>query len=237
MTPEQMIDLLSLIAARDRRTIGKADVAVWMEDIGDLSFDDARRAVADHFREEPDTWLMAGHVRRRVQAMRAERLGPPGPGLHPTPPPADPDNPRAYLAALRAQQRAIADGRQPRALSAGDSRDAGYDGNPHVQALVDRFKAEQDAARRREREEREAERQALAAYRQAVETLLALPDHGAAALAAARDHLLGDEQAARGFPDLQATPGVMDEHKIHIWAARTVTDGREEDLCRPSVCS
>lgn len=227
MTPEQMIDLLSLIAARDRRTIGKADVAVWMEDIGDLDFNDARRAVADHFREEPDTWLMAGHVRRRVQAIRAERLGPPGPGLHPTPPPADPDDPRAYLAALRAQQRAIADGRQPRALSAGDSRDAGYDGNPHVQALVDRFKAEQDAARRREREEQEAERQALAAYRQAVETLLALPDHGQAAIDQARNELFGPDQAASGFPAAATAPGVCDEHKVYIRAARIVAGADE----------
>jgi hypothetical protein len=51
MTPEQVVDLLTLIAARDRRTIGKTDVTVWAFDIGDLDYDDACRAVADHFRE------------------------------------------------------------------------------------------------------------------------------------------------------------------------------------------
>ena len=221
MTPEQMIDLLSLIAARDRRTIGKADVAVWMEDIGDLDFNDARRAVADHFREEPDTWLMAGHVRRRVQAMRAERLGPPGPGLSPQIPAADPDDVQGYLRALREQRARAAAGQEVPALPAGD---ADAQEHPDAKAIREKFEQAKAEARRRKAEQARAESEALAAYRQAVETLLALPDHGATALAAARDHLLGDDQAARGFPDLQATPGVMDEHKIHIWAARTVTE-------------
>lgn len=75
MNTDEIIDLLSLhIAARDRRTIGDADVAVWMADVGDLDFADAVQAVSEHFREQPDTWLMAGHVRKRVKANRAKRI-------------------------------------------------------------------------------------------------------------------------------------------------------------------
>ncbi|MFB4320651.1 hypothetical protein [Actinomadura sp. 21ATH] len=107
MTPEQVIDLLTEIAARDRRTIGKADVTVWAFDIGDLDFADARTAVADHFREEPGVWLEAGHVRRRVRKMRADRLH----DFQYIPVPGD-DNTRVYLRALREQREAVASGRR-----------------------------------------------------------------------------------------------------------------------------
>lgn len=228
MTPEQVVDLLTLIAARDRRTVGKVDVAVWHEDIGDLDFADARQAVTEHFREEPGTWLMAGHVRRRVKAIRADRSGPAGPGLHPVPPAADPDDVPAYLAALRVQQTQLATGREPEtpALTAAEKR-RDYDQNPHVQGIAAQFRAERDAAARRKAERARAESAALKVYRGAVDHLLALDDHGQAATDAARDELLGDEQAARGFPLLRDATGVTDEHRITIWAARST--GWSED--------
>lgn len=225
MTPEQVVDLLTLIAARDRRTLGKTDVTVWAFDIGDLDYDDACRAVADHFREEPDTWLMAGHVRKRVQAIREARLGPPGPGLSPIPPLADPDDPQAYMAALRQQQARIADGRETvPAIEAGAP--AGYDDNPHVQRILADFRKAQDAAALRKAQEADVQRQGVRAYVTAVEQLLALPDHGEKALTQARSELLGDEQAAQGFPLLRSLPGLMDEHRIHIHAAWLVAEGR-----------
>lgn len=107
MTPEQVVDLLTLIAARDRRTIGKTDVTVWAFDIGDLDYDDACQAVADHFREQPDTWLMAGHVRRRVKKMREARLH----DFQYVPVPGD-ENTAVYLKAYREQREAVASGRR-----------------------------------------------------------------------------------------------------------------------------
>lgn len=225
MTPEQVVDLLTLIAARDRRTLGKADVTVWAFDIGDLDYDDACQAVADHFREDPDTWLMAGHVRKRVKAIREARIGPAGPGLSPIPPPADPDDPQAYLAALRQQQARIADGTETVPAIEGGAP-TGYDDNPHVQAILAEFRQAQDAAARRKAQEADWERQQVRAYISAVEQLLNQPDRGERALAQARDELYSDEQAAQGYPLLASTAGVMDEHKVTIRAAWLVTEGR-----------
>lgn len=225
MTPREAVLLVRYVkACCPQQQIDEYTPDAWHDLLGDLNLDDCREAARLVAQRQP--FVSPSEIRAEVQRIRAERIGPPGPGLPPVPPPADPDNPRAYLAALRAQQRAIADGRAPRAeLTTGDTTGGGYEDSPTARRVIAEFRARQQRAQERRAAERRAETEQLAAYRAAVETLLALPDHGAAALAAARDHLLGDEQAARGFPDLQATPGVMDEHKITIWAARIVTDG------------
>lgn len=109
MNHDEMVDLLTLIAARDNRAVGQTTVAVWLEDIGDLPFDDAREAVAGHFREEPGVWLMAAHVRQRVKKIRAARLH----DFQYVPVPGD-DDTRVYLQALREQREAVASGhREP----------------------------------------------------------------------------------------------------------------------------
>jgi hypothetical protein len=72
MNRSEIAQLLGLAAARDRRTVGTADVAAWLEDVGDLGFDDARAAVSRHFRTSTD-WLMPAHIRQQVKAIRAER--------------------------------------------------------------------------------------------------------------------------------------------------------------------
>lgn len=72
MNRAEVATLLGLAAARDRRTVGQADVAAWLEDVGDLDFTDARAALGRHFRESTD-WLMPAHIRRHVAAIRAER--------------------------------------------------------------------------------------------------------------------------------------------------------------------
>lgn len=130
MNHDEMVDLLTLIAARDNRAVGQTTVAVWLEDIGDLPFDDARRAVADHFREEPGVWLMAAHVRQRVKKIRAARLH----DFQYVPVPGD-DDPRVYLEALRTQREAVASGlREPApALPAGTS-----DRGPELRRLMAR---------------------------------------------------------------------------------------------------
>lgn len=107
MNHDEMVDLLTLIAARDNRNVGQTTVAVWLEDIGDLAFTDAREAVAAHFREEPGVWLMAAHVRQRVKKIRATRLH----DFQYVPVPGD-ENTAVYLAALREQREAVASGRR-----------------------------------------------------------------------------------------------------------------------------
>jgi hypothetical protein len=106
MTPDEVLDLLTLIAVRDNRTVGRTTAVVWHEDIGDLAFADCREAVGRHFRESTD-WLMPATVRRLVKAIRAERLN----GFQYVPVEGD-DNTRVYLAALREQRAAVADGRR-----------------------------------------------------------------------------------------------------------------------------
>ena len=72
MNRADIATLLGLAAARDRRTVGQADVAAWLEDVGDLDFADARAALGRHFRESY-AWLMPVHIRRHVAAIKAER--------------------------------------------------------------------------------------------------------------------------------------------------------------------
>jgi hypothetical protein len=116
---DEMVDLLSLISARDNRTVGHTTVMAWLEDIGDLAFIDCKEAVTRHFRDSTD-WLMPATVRRLVKTVRAGRLE----GFQYVPVEGDDDH-RVYLAALRAQRQAVADGRREAApaLEGGTTRD------------------------------------------------------------------------------------------------------------------
>lgn len=192
----------------------------WHDLLGGLDAGDCRKAARAVAQRQP--FVSPSEISEEVRRMRTERIGPAGPGLGPTPPPADPDDTAAYLAALRTQQAQVAAGRLPReapALPAGKDR-AAYD-TPAVRNLRARFEAAQEAARRRKAEEAAAEKTALAAYLDAVKVLCNLddPDQVAAVVDQARDELLSDEQAALGFPLLAMTPGVTDEHRITIHAA------------------
>ncbi len=107
MTRNEVIDLLSVITAFDRRFANRepseSDITAWLAAVGDLDCTDAQAAVVGHFRDT-DAWLMPVHVRRRVNAIRADRIARAALG----PPSEDPavlDNPHAYLAAVRDQTR------------------------------------------------------------------------------------------------------------------------------------
>jgi hypothetical protein len=112
MTPDEVLDLLTLIAVRDNRTVGRTTAVVWHEDIGDLNFADCREAVGRHFRESTD-WLMPATIRRLVKSIRAERLE----GFQYVPVEGD-EHTAVYLANFRAQRAAVADGHRPAALPA-----------------------------------------------------------------------------------------------------------------------
>lgn len=106
MNMSEIATLLAMVAAFDRRTVGEADVVAWHEAIGDLRLEDARSAVVAHFRTSRD-WLMPLDVRTAVTAMRRDRLERDMPT---DPPDADPNDPAAYIAALRDQRRRVGDG-------------------------------------------------------------------------------------------------------------------------------
>lgn len=74
MNRNDVIDVLSVVAAATRRTVGQADVTVWESVIGNLNRSQALRAVRDHLRERPGVWLEPGHVYERVRAMRRDEL-------------------------------------------------------------------------------------------------------------------------------------------------------------------
>lgn len=75
LTTDDVIDLLTLAAAYDRRTVGAADVAAWTDAArrGRWTRDQALDAVKAHYATST-AWLMPGHV---AELIRAERRQPP----------------------------------------------------------------------------------------------------------------------------------------------------------------
>lgn len=221
MTSEEAVILVAYVrACCPQQKFDEYTPDAWHDLLGDLTLSDCRAAARTIAQRQP--FVAPAEIRAEVARIRADRIGPAGPGLMPAPPPADPDDVHGYLRAMRAQQTAVGDGRQPREAILAGNADPGT--NPHARAVLAEFRAKQEAARRRRAEQDRADREALRAYRDAVDALLALPDHGAAALATARDRVYGDTEAATGYPLLASLPGVMDEHKITIYAARIATE-------------
>lgn len=108
MTPDQVVDLLTLIQARDNRQVGQTTVLAWHEDLEDLDFDDCREAVRRHFRTSIE-WLMPAHVRQLVRAIRDERLANSDLVL----PGADPASEADYRESLRQIRQRLGDGQPP----------------------------------------------------------------------------------------------------------------------------
>jgi hypothetical protein len=94
----EVIDLLALAAAFDRRTVGEADVSAWMSVLGDLNYADARQALTEHYAEHRE-FAMPADIRGRVKIIRRDRLS----AAHgdAAVPDADPDDIPAWLTALR----------------------------------------------------------------------------------------------------------------------------------------
>lgn len=197
MSPDEINDLLKLVVVRDRRTIGPDDFRAWLADVGDLHFHEAAQAVSDHFREEPDKWLMAGHVRLRVKAARQrliERAGTHAQhhALHGS----DDGDERAHRDALRNIIQRIGDNQCPpfKALEGGrrESRPP-----ETAQEIRRQYLADQQAKKLAEREASDARQAAAVAEHQsrqesllAAGVLLLLTNEAAvAAFAAARDEL------------------------------------------------
>jgi len=118
VTLEEVIDLLTLAAAFDRRNIGETDSIAWHAALGDLAFADAQAAVVGHYQDSRE-FVMPADVRSRVKAARRDRLAR---EVIPAPE-ADPDLPGRYRSALAAAVRRIADGFAPRLAIAGPVRE------------------------------------------------------------------------------------------------------------------
>jgi hypothetical protein len=73
MTRDEMIDVLSVVAAATRRTIGESDVTIWMGVCGDVPKDFALTAIRDHMRDQPGVWLEPGHIFQRWRAFRIDK--------------------------------------------------------------------------------------------------------------------------------------------------------------------
>lgn len=106
MNPSEAAELLGVAATFDRRTVGESDAVAWAAALHDITLDDAKRAVVEHYRESRE-WIMPADVRRRVKAAREARMA-----RHavPPPPPELADRPAEYRAALKRDISRLADG-------------------------------------------------------------------------------------------------------------------------------
>lgn len=105
MTPADASHLLTLAAFYDGRTIGESAARAWAEALADTDPTDARAAVINHY-GETTRWLMPADIRVRVRVMRDDRIQ-----RTPIDSPGDPDDERAYRAAMARGIKAIADRR------------------------------------------------------------------------------------------------------------------------------
>lgn len=74
MNRDDVIDVLSVVAAATRRTVGETDVEIWLGVIGGDDKQLALRGVRDHLAERPGVWLEPGHVHQRVRAYIRDAL-------------------------------------------------------------------------------------------------------------------------------------------------------------------
>ncbi|MCF8610012.1 hypothetical protein L5G28_07535 [Gordonia sp. HY285] len=70
---DQTVDLLTVIAAYDRRTVGKGDIAAWHEAARRIgwTYPEALDAIHAHYAESTK-WLMPGHITDRIKLARRQ---------------------------------------------------------------------------------------------------------------------------------------------------------------------
>lgn len=67
--------LLTAIRAVDNRNFDDVTVATWRQILADHEYADCATAALDHFRDDPDRYLMPGHIHRRAAALASRRAG------------------------------------------------------------------------------------------------------------------------------------------------------------------
>jgi hypothetical protein len=71
-TGKEASELLAFCAAFDRRTVGKSDVAAWLQALGDLGYAECRDAVIAHYRDSRE-FIMPADIRARVKRVRRDQ--------------------------------------------------------------------------------------------------------------------------------------------------------------------
>lgn len=74
MNRNDVIDVLTAVAAASRRSVGETDVDVWQAVIGEVAKQHALQALRDHLREQPGVWIEPGHVYQRARTLRRNEL-------------------------------------------------------------------------------------------------------------------------------------------------------------------
>lgn len=110
MNRSEAAQLLAVLTAYDRRTVGETDVQVWAHALADIRLGDAVEAVHQHHRTTSE-WLDPYKLRKLVSAVRAERLARHDHEL--VPPPELSEDPAAAVAWLREERARVADGWTP----------------------------------------------------------------------------------------------------------------------------
>ncbi|MFD1505270.1 hypothetical protein FE374_09325 [Georgenia yuyongxinii] len=92
MKPSEAAKVLTYVAAFNGRTVGKTDAMAWADALHpDVTYEDAKTAVAQHFAESTD-WCMPAHINQRVKTIWRERVDAIG-GAVPPPPDSIADRP------------------------------------------------------------------------------------------------------------------------------------------------
>lgn len=110
MNRSETAQLLTKIAAFDRRTIGEADVMAWHEIVEPLNLAECLAAVRDYFTDTRE-WCMPSDVVNRVKTKRRERLDLVGVPLANPAAYEDDDTGEAYRREVRALTDEVASGR------------------------------------------------------------------------------------------------------------------------------
>lgn len=77
MTPQEIINLLSIAAAFDNRKPGESTVHAWTDSAtrARWTFDEAAEAIKDYYATTSDEkpWVMPSHITARIRAVREDR--------------------------------------------------------------------------------------------------------------------------------------------------------------------
>jgi hypothetical protein len=77
MTPQEIINLLTIAAAFDNRKPGQATVHAWLDSAtrGRWTFDEAAEAIKDYYATTTDDkpWVMPSHITARIHAVRQDQ--------------------------------------------------------------------------------------------------------------------------------------------------------------------